>query len=199
MQWLTHSQNNLVSHSPSLSLEFTPVSFVFSAPLYATAVLTKKEIPSQLNGVLCASPCSQYTAVITFFLWFCCGRTTLGAWTWTPCSENKPVGMSSILLLHTHATAKSYPLQHHKQVIRRTVSFSFTICPSLTAKLQCMRRLRVIPYVEGYQINLVCDFKQLKKVSHFEPDFFLRLTYIRVSNETEKGSWHTFIFQMDFV
>ena len=56
---------NLVSHSPSLSLLSLPLlGFAFSAPLYATVVLTQIEIPSQLNGILCVSTCSQYAAVV---------------------------------------------------------------------------------------------------------------------------------------
>lgn len=48
----------------TLSLEFTTVSFPFSAPLYATVVLTQTEIPSPLNGILCVSTCSQHAAVV---------------------------------------------------------------------------------------------------------------------------------------
>lgn len=52
--------------SPTLlhSLEFTTGSFVFSAPLHATVVLTQREIPSQLNGILCVSTYSRHAGVV---------------------------------------------------------------------------------------------------------------------------------------
>lgn len=52
--------------SPTLlhSLEFTTGSFAFSAPLHATVVLTQREIPSQLNGILCVSTYSRHAGVV---------------------------------------------------------------------------------------------------------------------------------------
>lgn len=116
----------------------------------------------------------------------CCSRAPLGA-AGGPRALEEPRWCQPC-----PATARSSP----KQGILRTLTLSSTICPS-DSQTQFLGGSGALPYAEGYQTNLRCDFKRLKKNSHFQPGFF-QFNF----HQSSKRNWGRRLallhFQMDF-